>query len=421
MTGFLPDPAEGNVLRSVRDVKVCVLTFGCTYNQADAGKIAEVLKHQGCTIVDLPEDAEAVIVNTCTVIASTERKMLRLIADLKDRPLYVSGCMGVVQRDRILEVAAPGFISPGEIQREYRRVNTVSASPVGIVQIASGCPGSCAYCITRKARGPLRSFPREEIVEHARKLARGGACEIRITAQDVSAWGLDRGEDLPDLLSGLCSVPGNFFLRLGMMNPATLLPLLTEIIRSFRDDKVFKFLHLPVQSGSDQVLAGMQRHYSVDDFERIVNAFREKFPSMYLMTDLICGFPGETEEDIGKTIDLLYRVKPNKVNITRYSWRPLTIIPHSGDLPDRIKKDRSRLLLKHATAIYHELNRQWIGKTVPLVVTERIREGSVSARTPEYHNVILREDLPPGFRCHARITGERMYYLTGERCEPSGP
>ena len=263
------------------------------------------------------------------------------------------------------------------------------------------------------------SFPWEEVVDQTRKLVQAGACEIRITAQDVSAWGLDHGGDLPDLLSRICEVPGDFSLRLGMMNPATLLPLLPRLVRSFREDKVFKFLHVPVQSGSDAVLAGMQRRYSVDDFERIVTVFREEFPSIYIMTDLICGFPGETEEDVEKTIDLLYRVRPNKVNITRYSWRPLTPLPRSGDMPDRIKKDRSRLLLKHSTMIYHRLNREWIGRTVPVVVTERIREGSVSARTPEYHNVILPEDLPRGFRCTARITGERTYYLIGERCGSS--
>jgi threonylcarbamoyladenosine tRNA methylthiotransferase CDKAL1 len=415
MTGYRSDDDVGSVLRSIRSMKVCVLTFGCTYNQADSEKIAEVLKYQGCVVVDSPEEADAVIVNTCTVIASTERRMLRLIERLRDMPLYVTGCMAEVQKDRILEVASPRFIRPGEIRDEYRGVNTINPAYVGLVQIASGCPGKCSYCITRHARGPLNSFPPEEIVDRTARLVRGGACEIRITAQDVSSWGIDRGSDLCELLGKLCRIPGDFYIRLGMMNPATLLPLLPRIIPLFQEEKVFKFLHVPVQSGSDRVLARMQRRYQVADLEQIAAGFRNEFPSLYLMTDLIPGFPGETEEDVKATIELLYRIKPNKVNITRYSWRPHTSIPRSEDLPDRIKKDRSRLLLKHSTAIYHQLNEQWVGRTVPLVVTERIRKGSVSARTPQYHNVILQEDLPPGFRCHALITGERTYYLTGER------
>ncbi len=415
MTGYRSDDDEGRVLRSIRCVKVCVLTFGCTYNQADSEKIAEVLKFQGCVVVDSPEKADAVIVNTCTVIASTERRMLRLIESLREMPLYVTGCMAEVQRDRILEVASPRFIRPGEIRDEYRGVNTIDSAHVGLVQIASGCPGKCSYCITRQARGPLNSFPPEEIVDFTARLVRAGACEIRITAQDVSSWGIDRGSNLCELLENLCRIPGDFYIRLGMMNPATLLPLLPRIIPLFQEEKIFKFLHVPVQSGSDRVLARMQRRYRVADLEQIAADFRNEFPSLYLMTDLIPGFPGETEEDVRATIDLLYRIKPNKVNITRYSWRPYTMLPRSEDLPDRIKKDRSRLLLKHSTAIYHQLNKGWVGRTVPLVVTERIREGSVSARTPQYHNVILQEDLPLGFRCHALITGERTYYLTGER------
>ena len=405
---------EGSVLRAIRDVKVCVLTFGCTYNQADSEKIVEILKFQGCVIVGSPGEADAVIVNTCTVIAPTERKMLRVLRDLGEMPLYVSGCMAVVQKDRLLEVASPGFISPDEVRHEYRRVNTITPAHVGLVQIASGCLGRCSYCITRSARGPLVSFPREEIVDRTTRLVRAGACEIRVTAQDVSAWGIDQGNDLPDLLASLCRIPGDFFIRLGMMNPATLLPLLPRLIPLFREEKVFKFLHVPVQSGSDAVLGRMQRGYRVCDLERIVKEFRNEFPSLYLMTDLIPGFPGETEDDVKRTIDLLYRIKPNKVNITRYSWRPGTAISRSGDFPDRIKKDRSRLLLKHAMKIYRRMNEQWIGRTVPLVVTERIREGSVSARTPQYHNVILQEDLAPGSRCHALITGERTYYFTGQ-------
>ncbi|MDD1713165.1 MAG: 2-methylthioadenine synthetase, partial [Methanoregulaceae archaeon] len=168
-------------LACIRDTKVFVKTFGCTYNAGDSRKLIEVLKSQGCTIVDSLQTADAVVVNTCTVIAPTERKVLRYLAGVKTHRLYVTGCMAAVQMPEIRSVCSPEVIAPGEIQTLYRKAGTVPAGTVGIVQIAQGCRGRCSYCITCRARGRLKSVPLNDILDQVRQLVATGSVEIQLT------------------------------------------------------------------------------------------------------------------------------------------------------------------------------------------------------------------------------------------------
>jgi tRNA A37 methylthiotransferase MiaB len=200
-----------------------------------------------------------------------------------------------------------------------------------------------------------------------------------------------------------------------MMNPATLLPVLDDVVEAFAHDTIFKFIHVPVQSGSDRVLRAMGRGYCSDDFGQIVAAFRKKYPSITLATDMIVGFPGETDEDFSESLELLGRVRPNKVNVTRFSKRPFTAISDTKELPDATKKDRSRTMNLRAEEIYHAINAPLLGQTVPFIVTEKVRSGSVMARTPSYLGVVLGEELPVGYRGQARLEKEHMYYFSGNR------
>ena len=187
-------------------------------------------------------------------------------------------------------------------------------------------------------------------------------------------------------------------IRVGMMNPGTILGILDELVDSFAHDSIFKFIHIPVQSGSDRILERMERGYTSADFEKIVNAFRARFPNMTIATDLIVGFPGETAEDFALSCELIERVRPNKVNVTRYSRRPSTPVYAEPDFPDFIKKDRSRALNLLAEKIYLSVNSEYLGTIVPFIVTETIKEGSVMARTPDYQGVVIKENLPLGYR-----------------------
>ena len=387
--------------------------YGCTFNHADTLALVEVLKAQGCMIVPTPEEADAVVLNTCTVIGSTERLMLRQMRRYNGHDLFLTGCMPSVQMDAIREVCSPRVIPPEEIRTAYALVNTVVPSAIGVVQVGQGCAGRCTYCITRQARGPLQSFQPPDIYTPVQQVVGHGATEVQLTGQDLSAWGLDLGRTLPDLLRGSTAFSGDYRLRLGMMNPATVLPIRDDLIAAYQSDRIFRFLHLPVQSGSDRVLAAMNRGYTASDLRQLVRAFREVHPDITLMTDLIVGFPGETDQEFGETLQLITDLSPNKVNVTRFSGRPGTPAADLPDLQDSVKKDRSRAVNDHATALYHQKNRRWIGEEVDVVVTEQRKPGSVITRDERYQNIVVPASLPFGRRCRVKIEQDCTYYFIG--------
>jgi tRNA A37 methylthiotransferase MiaB len=409
------DPGQpGDPFRSLRGKKVAILTYGCTFNHGDTRILERILADCGCTLVGSAAEADAVVVNTCTVVGTTERSMIRVLRAHKDKPLYVTGCMASVQQEAILSVCSPVFLPSPSSDRAYRGYSPLLSHDVGIVQLGTGCPGSCTYCITRLARGPLKSNPGHTILEEIRAAACSGMAEIRLTAQDCSAWGQDTGESLPDLLNCTAEIPGTFRIRLGMMNPATLLPILDPLAESFRTGNLFRFAHIPVQSGSARVLNGMGRMYTPEDVIGIVGALRKRNPDITLATDVIVGFPGEEDDDLSATLDLLNRISPAKVNITRYSPRPGTPAAALKAPVDRMKKERSRRVENHAREIYRQLNQTLLGSSHRVLVTERIRPGTVLARTASYTGIVLNQDLPLGTELTVRITGDHLFFLMGE-------
>ena len=394
--------------------KVYVETYGCRYNFGDSADLVEILKQKGSTLVTSADDADVVVVNTCTVVGPTERRMLRRLAAFREKPLVVTGCMPKIQLESILAVCSPIIIYPEQIREAYRSVQTVSPHDTGIVQIAQGCLGRCTYCITRSARGRLASFSRDEIREKVRAFIRAGTYEIQLTAQDTSAWGRDKGDTLPGLLRDLSGLTGNYRVRVGMMNPATAGAILDDLVDSYESESIFRFLHLPVQSGSDRILEKMGRDYTVDEFETIAAAFRKKYPDISLSTDIIVGFPGETPQDFSASLDLVRRIRPSKVNVTRYSPRPFTGPFSEKDFPDSVKKDRSRILNACAEDQYTTQNRPLLGSVVSCVVTEKLRPGSVMARTASYQGIVVGRDLPLGTPLVVRLEKDRKYFFTGE-------
>jgi len=407
--------ADIQILETFRDRSVYIETYGCRYNFGDTAKLIEILRSKGNTIVDSAETADSVIINTCTVVGPTERRMLRQFSRFREYDLYVTGCMPEVQREAIFAVCTPTFISSKTIHEVYRSVKTVSGGGVAIVQVAQGCVGRCTYCLTRIARGPLKSFSEEEILAEIQAHTRTGTQEIQITAQDTGCWGWDIGKSLPGLLNCIEDLPGRFMIRVGMMNPATVRGILDDLVDAFASDRIFKFVHLPVQSGSDAILDRMGRGYTVADFEKIVSSFKNRYPEITLATDMIVGFPGETRQDFSESLDLIGRVRPNKVNITRYSQRPFTSLPSKEDFPDWVKKDRSRLMNSHTEKVYTSINTGYLEKQVPFLVTEKIKTGSVMARSPDYLGIVIDEDLPLGYEGQAILKKDRKYFFIGQR------
>jgi threonylcarbamoyladenosine tRNA methylthiotransferase CDKAL1 len=415
-----PETKSGNapyidVLEMFRNKSVYIETYGCRYNFGDTAKLIEILKHKGSTFVDSAKEADTVIINTCTVVGTTERRMLRRLSRFREYDLYVTGCMPVVQREAIFAVCTPTIIFSETIREAYRSIRTVSGEGVAIVQVAQGCSGRCTYCLTRIARGTLKSFTEDEILAEILAHANAGTKEIQITAQDISCWGQDIGKSLPILLKSIDDLPGRFMIRVGMMNPATVKGMLDVLIEAFTSNRIFKFVHIPVQSGSDAILDRMGRGYTVADFEEIITAFKKRYPEITFATDMIVGFPGETKEDFSKSLELIDRVRPNKVNITRYSRRPFTPLFREKDCPDWLKKDRSRIMNSHAEQIYASINTGYLEKQVPVIVTETIKPGSVMARSPDYRGIVIHEDLPFGYECQAILKKDRKYFFIGQR------
>lgn len=406
-----PDP--GDPLDTLRNRKVHVASYGCTYNHADAEALREICRRQGCRIVS-EDEADVVVIATCTVVQRTENRVLAHLSRVADREVLATGCMPLAQPDLIRDCPGVGVIHPGTIRSRAGTPGVILRGGIGVVQAARGCRGRCTYCITRRARGPLASLPADAVSRGVEWCALHGAAEIQLTAQDLSAWGLDRGEVLPDLLARLREIPGDFRLRAGMMNPATVLPVLDDLVEVWTDP-LFRFVHLPVQSGSDHVLDLMARGYTRDQFMAIIEAFRDRYPDIRISTDILVGFPGETEEDFMATVDLLRRVRPTKVNVTRFSPRPGTGAAGMKPLPGSVVKKRSRVLYRLASEICDLASSARIGGLVPFMVTESKRPGTVTARTPTYDHLVIPEDLSPGTTGHARVTGHRRFYLLADR------
>jgi len=216
---------------------------------------------------------------------------------------------------------------------------------------------------------PLESRSLREVTEETARLIDAGAVEVRLTGQDLGAWGRDTGQSLADLLRSLDALNGRFMIRPGMMNPATLYPVVNTVAEAFTLSKMFASLHLPVQSGSEEILEKMRRGYTPGEVVSIVERFEHTVPGLSLTTDVICGFPGETDEDFSKTLALLQVIQPDRVNVTRYSPRPGTPASRWKDMPDSVKKERSRRLRLLAEEIAREKNAQWKGRVVPVMIT----------------------------------------------------
>ncbi len=396
--------------------RVCIETFGCTANAGDTHKIKAILKSRGAIPVTDISEADYVIVNTCTVTERTELNVLKRLDELKRRGkrVIVAGCMAAAQPELVKRILGddavmitPEMLYP-VMDIDFERTDS---TVVGIIPVAMGCVGSCSYCIVKQARGWLRSHDPNSIRKALESAVAKGIKEVRITAQDCAAYGLDHAVKLPELLKMLTEVEGDFRIRIGMMNPFTLIQIIDDLLDAFDSDKVFKFFHVPVQSGSDRVLNDMHRKYNVDDFIEIVRSIRRRFPYSTICTDFIVGYPTEREEDFLASLRLLEAVKPDKVNITRFSPRPGTEASKLKDTLARTKKTRSRIMADTYRRIALAINKRLIGRELQVLATERGKKGGVIARDTAYRTVILAEEVPVGSFLNVVVTDARSTYL----------
>jgi MiaB-like tRNA modifying enzyme len=418
-------------------VRVYVESFGCSQNQGEGAGIARDLSARGHELSRDPANADVGILVTCGVIGPTESRMVRRWEALASRVprVVVTGCLVPLRSDLMRgpwrerttfvpireQAHLPALLdgwSDGVVQQPNPRPSegATPALPVSEeVVIAQGCTSGCTYCFSRLARGRLASVPIGEVVDRVRAATTRGIREVRLTGLDTAAWGEDLpGEErLPELLRAVAAVPGDFRTRVGMMSPQSLEPILDRYLDALGEGGAYRFLHLPLQSGSDRVLETMRRGYRADQFRRQVEAARRRIPDLHLATDVIVGFPGETEDDFRATEELLETVTPETVNVTRFSPRPGTPAARLAPLPPRVAKRRSRSVAE----LRHRLSRarleRWIGtRTVGRVLEHGAGESSV-ARLPNYLPVVLDRRFPLGADLELRVDGARSTYLLG--------
>ncbi|MDI6897504.1 tRNA (N(6)-L-threonylcarbamoyladenosine(37)-C(2))-methylthiotransferase [Methanocella conradii] len=406
-------------------MKVYIETYGCTANMGDSHRMRSSIQAAGCCVAERPDEADVIIINTCAVTEPTSRGMLKAIKKYEDKRVIVAGCMAAAQ-PYLLEGLGGNVESAGapgaEAAMKLLGIRPVHGKPLlkgktAIISIAEGCVGKCTYCIVRLARGPLRSAPPASIKKSVKDALEMGAKEIFLTAQDTGAYGMDTGIRLPKLMHDILDIEGDYRVRLGMMNPFSIADILDDVIRIFQDPHVYKFAHIPIQSGSDRILRLMGRPYTESQYSDMVRRLRECIPDITLSTDYIVGFPEETDGDFEMTMEDLRANKPLKVNITRFSPRPGTVAAKMDDLPMAIKKERSRAL----TRLHHEITsaymRSSIGRRLSVLVTEEGKPGSSVARDDSYHMVVIPAALPPGARLDVKICGASTTYMIGKPIE----
>ncbi len=421
-------------------MNIYIETFGCTFNQADSQIMAGLLQEEGNQLVDDVEDAEVLIINTCYVKQPTEQKVVNRIMKLQEaypeKNFIISGCMVEIDQDKLEKIAAgASWVGPHKITSApdmvksvctgetvrltgFEDVNKVclpkirSNELINIIQICEGCDGYCSYCCTRIARGNLKSYPVELVKQEAERAVREGCVEVQLTAQDTAAYGKDSGTSLSELLNTVTSVRGKFKVRVGMMHPKSVKNDVDELIRAFKSDKVYKFIHIPLQSGNDQVLSDMNRGHSAQEFLNIISQFRREIPEISISTDIIVGYPTEDEEAFQDTLKVIEEIQPDFLHISKYHHRPGSNSSSLQEIEHQDMKKRSKELneLKYAITLHN--NEKLLGTVLPVLITDTGRKGGFTGRTDSYKLVVV-DHAPLGSFVDVEITEAKATYLKG--------
>ncbi len=382
-----------------------IKTYGCKLNQAETGNLKKVLRDLNHV---KPENAELIIINSCGIINKTERKILKEIKKWKSRnkKVMITGCLPSINEnvEKEVDIAMKGnnpeifrlklselCSLKSDVRKKISTIRKKESASV-IIPASTGCLGSCSYCSAKIARGKLNSYPAKEIVKVVREELKKGAKEIQLTSQDLGVYGIDLEKtSLINLVEKILRIDNDFKLKLGMMNPGHIKESMNEFLSLFKDDRLYKFLHIPVQSGSISTLKKMNRNHSVVDFVEIADSIRDQHKDFLLATDIIVGFPGETEKDFKKTIELIKRTRPHIINITRYSERKGTPASKLKDMPSKIKKERSRKLTELGKEIRLADNQKMVGKKFRALIYKKGKKETKLARIFNGKAVVLPE------------------------------
>ena len=417
--------------------KIFVEAYGCSASFADSEMISGLIVNGGHTLVDNSSKSDLNIVVTCSVKDVTANKMIHRIKSLKSKPLVVAGCFPKAEKSTVEKFSGnASLLGPNSLGMTLQVIDStlngkklvaledsdlskvglpkVRLNPVvGIVEIASGCMSECTFCQTKLSKGDLSSYRLGDIVRQVQTEIKEGCKEVWLTSTDNGCYGFDIGTDLPSLVNAVVEIPDDFMIRVGMMNPMYMPRIKEELVKSFDNDKVFKFLHIPVQSGSDKVLHDMKRGHTVGTFREIVKKVKERFGDFTISTDIIVGFPSETEEDFQKTVNLLDEIKPDVVNLSKYSIRPGTEAAEWKQIDAAEVKRRSKIIFEQINKTSIDNNKKWIGWTGKVLFDEKTNEG-VKGRNFAYKPVFVRNQVDIGQYHTVEITDVTVNSLLGK-------
>jgi MiaB-like tRNA modifying enzyme len=417
--------------------KIFVEAYGCSASFSDSEMISGLILNGGHTLVDNSSESDLNIIVTCSVKDSTANKMIHRIKSLKTKPLVVAGCLPKAEKstvERFSENAS--LLGPNSLGKTLQVIEStlkgtkqvaledsdlskiglpkVRLNPVvGIVEIASGCMSECTFCQTKLSKGDLTSYRIGDIVRQIETEITDGCKEIWLTSTDNGCYGFDINTDLPSLIDTVVDIPHEFKVRVGMMNPMYMVRIKDNLIKSFDSDKVYKFLHIPVQSGSNKVLNDMKRGHTVETFRDIVKKARDRFPEFTISTDVIVGFPSETHEDFEKTIELLEDTRPDIVNLSKYSARPGTEAAEWEQIDVLEVKKRSKKIFEIINQISLENNQKWIGWKGEVLFDEKTDKG-IKGRNFAYKSIFVDDSVEMGQTHAVEITNVTLHSLVGK-------
>ncbi|EZG45427.1 MiaB-like tRNA modifying enzyme, archaeal-type family protein [Gregarina niphandrodes] len=418
-----------------------VRTFGCTHNASDGEVLKGVLQTAGFPVLESLEGAAVVVLNTCTVKNPSQEGALNMAhrcrrngqfvvvagcvpqADANMKELATFSCIGIKQLDKVADAVTETI--KGNV---YRALGQDRALPsldlpkirknrfVEIIPLSTGCLGACTYCKTRFARGSLGSYELAVILGRVEQAVKDGCQQIWLSSEDTGAYGLDIGLDISQLLFAidalLNDLAANVICRLGMTNPPYILDHLDDIATVLQRKHWFKFLHIPVQSGSTKVLTDMNREYTREDFERCVTALRNRIPDITIATDFICGFPGETDQDHQASLDLIAQYKFPVINISQFYSRP-------GTAAAKMPKVNSAVVKKRSTEMTHlfqtyETYQHNVGQLKEVWFDGRSdRSDHFTGHTAEYVKVLVTTGVEMGKKYLVLIDKATKWHLEG--------
>jgi len=397
--------------------KVAFYTLGCKVNQYETNAIAQNFIEKGYEKVEFEEKADIYVINTCSVTNMADKKSRQIIRQAKthnkDAVVVATGCYAQVNKEElekieeldiivgnsdkaniveIVEQYTSKYQQVGKIEEEKEfqdyGVVTYTEKTRAVIKVQDGCNNFCSYCIIPYAKGRVRSRKPESVVKEIKEIVETGIKEVVITGIHVASYGKDfaDGTRLIDLLEKINKIEGLKRIRLGSLEPNLITEEFVERLKNV--DKICDHFHLSLQSGCNETLKRMNRKYTTEEFEKGVILLRNMFPNVALTTDIIVGFPGETDEEFNTTYEFLKKIKFSKMHVFKYSPRKGTVAAKMKEqISPNIKEERSNKLIKLSNENEIDFIKKYIGKELEVLFESETPDGYIEGHTTNYINV----------------------------------